>query len=67
MGFRASADSLTLVEVEQSLEQERLELRERQVSLDEESLASREAKLQEEIDRGWLRLNVPFFLTIVQS
>ncbi|KAE8797063.1 hypothetical protein D1007_27849 [Hordeum vulgare] len=39
-------------EVEQSLERERLEVRERHVSLAKESLASREAKLQEEIDRG---------------
>ncbi|KAE8776024.1 hypothetical protein D1007_51411 [Hordeum vulgare] len=42
----------TLGEVQQILEQERLETRERQVSLAEESLASREAKLQEDIDRG---------------
>ncbi|KAE8777000.1 hypothetical protein D1007_50281 [Hordeum vulgare] len=52
LGSRASVDSLALVEVEQSLEQERLEVRERQVSLDEESLASRQAKLEEDIDRG---------------
>lgn len=52
VGFRTSADSLTLVEVEQSLEQECLEVRERQALLAEESLASREAKLQEDIDRG---------------
>ncbi|KAE8776840.1 hypothetical protein D1007_50462 [Hordeum vulgare] len=65
--FRASSDSLALVEVEQSLERERLEMRERQVSLAEDSLASREAKLQEEIDTGgWRRLSIPFFLTIVR-
>ncbi|KAE8806110.1 hypothetical protein D1007_17712 [Hordeum vulgare] len=52
VGFRASADSLELVEVEHSLEQERLEVKERQVSLAEESLASREVKLHGEIDRG---------------
>ncbi|KAE8799167.1 hypothetical protein D1007_25449 [Hordeum vulgare] len=52
MGFRASTDSLALVEVEQSLEQERLEMRERQVSLGEESLTSREAELQERIEKG---------------
>ncbi|KAE8802803.1 hypothetical protein D1007_21452 [Hordeum vulgare] len=52
VGFRASADSLALVEVEQSMEQERLEVREHQVSLAEESLASREKKLQDVIDRG---------------
>ncbi|KAI5007705.1 hypothetical protein ZWY2020_008753 [Hordeum vulgare] len=41
VSFRASA----------SLERERLEVRERQVLLAEESLASREAKLHEDIDR----------------
>ncbi|KAE8816598.1 hypothetical protein D1007_05940 [Hordeum vulgare] len=52
VGFRASVDSLALAEVEQSLEQERLEVRERHVSLGEECLASREAELQERVQKG---------------
>ncbi|KAE8807966.1 hypothetical protein D1007_15646 [Hordeum vulgare] len=50
MSPHVCVDSLVLEEVEQSLEQERLEVREFQVSLAEESLASREAKFQEEVD-----------------
>ncbi|KAE8808803.1 hypothetical protein D1007_14904 [Hordeum vulgare] len=51
VGPRASAESLVLAEVEQFLEQERLEMWERLLSLAEEFLASREEKLQQEIDR----------------
>lgn len=64
---RACANLLVLGEVEQCLEQERLETRECLLSLAEEFLASREAKLQEEIDREWRRLEVPFLLITVQS
>ncbi|KAE8779918.1 hypothetical protein D1007_47029 [Hordeum vulgare] len=52
MGFRVSVDSLALIVVEQSLEQER------QVSHAEESLASRDAELQESLDEEEKRRQV---------
>jgi hypothetical protein len=50
-GGQAREDALALEITEHNLELERLELRERQVAAAEDAVATREAKIQQEVDR----------------